>query len=320
MELAGTAADIADAARSDTAADSISMLPLNLFGWVGEGAPSDAMAEEALRLWGGVSRTPPGYWEKALLQERPEVMDVPVLKAIFCASDAIRQQLAQSLLLVCAGAGGVARDDHATSFPVKADGPLDGDGGGTKLPIESASSLSTAVTTAPSDASLDGTQEIGVVIRNPGAGCEGPGRVTDPIPTRAAPASHDLREHMVRLLLDNIPRAATPGDGMSALDQQIERKRGVTAAGDVRRRQREAHGKDCTQLFDVLCVLVEGSIKATASERRAGGSGGDGAQEPEDGRLDVNALAANVVKRLLAHPCTERRGAKEADKDTLLVR
>lgn len=360
MELAGTAADIADAssphaaqgpstaAQSDAGADKVAMYPLNLFGWVGEGAPCDAMAEEALRLWGGVSRTPPDSWGGALPPERPELeglqpsdssrdifrtgmrpamMDVPVLKAIFCASDAIRLQLAQSLLSVCAGSGsvggggGMAGDDHATTSPGKDDDPLvDGNGEGA-TPLEGGPSPSTAVTAAPSDAtsSSDGTQKNSVAVLNPSAGHE-PGLDADPM--RAVPASDDLREHVVRLLLDNIPRAAKPGGGQSGEGrQQQEREWGVAAAGTAGgRQQRGGRRKDCTQLFDVLCVLVEGSIKAAASGRPAGGSTGGGARGPGDGRLDVDALAANVVERLLAHPCTERRGAKEADKDTLLVR
>ena len=36
--------------------------------------------------------------------------------------------------------------------------------------------------------------------------------------------------------------------------------------------------------------------------------------------VDVNEMICNVVSRLLEHPCSERRGAKDTDKDTLLVR
>lgn len=35
--------------------------------------------------------------------------------------------------------------------------------------------------------------------------------------------------------------------------------------------------------------------------------------------VDVQSLSLNLVERLLAHPFTEKRGSKEAGKDTLLV-
>ncbi|CAM9998552.1 unnamed protein product, partial [Ectocarpus sp. 12 AP-2014] len=135
MELAGVAADIADARSRATggagAAGAAGRVrqqadpprpsesapgntdPLDLFGWVGEGSPADAMAQEALRLWVGVSRAPARRHGRLQLpsgerqaeggQGVPDdgrsstaaghhgaAMDGPILKAIFCASDAIR--------------------------------------------------------------------------------------------------------------------------------------------------------------------------------------------------------------------------------------
>ena len=36
--------------------------------------------------------------------------------------------------------------------------------------------------------------------------------------------------------------------------------------------------------------------------------------------VNVDDMVSHVVSRLLEHPCSERRGAKDGDKDTLLVR
>lgn len=159
-------------------------------------------------------------------------------------------------------------------------------------------------------------------------------------------ARNDLREHVVLLLLDNIPRSAKSGEGGLPMlgakeEEEVEGGRGAVSrdTGDGqrqrkrRRRESRRKDKDCTQLFDVLCALVERSIKlarAVDQDRAGGGSSGGAtaaaaavaeaaATGPKHGRLDVDGLAANVVERLLEHPCTERRGAREADKDTLLV-
>ncbi|CAN0036660.1 unnamed protein product, partial [Ectocarpus sp. 8 AP-2014] len=322
MELAGVAADIADASsrttggaggvrqQADPPRPSESApgrtAPLDLFGWVGEGAPADAMAQEALRLWVGVSRAParrhgrlPLPSGKRRVEGRQGVaddgrsstaagpgaaMDGPILKAIFCASDAIRLQLAQSLLSVCGGTGG----------PV---GGTGGEGVGA-LTAGSSSPMGGAV---PSDVASGNTEEEtddGVLV-SLGAGEESATAGTgSPAPEAEAAASagvrtiDGLREHVVRLLLANMPRAEGAGAGP--------------------RRRRPSGRKDCTQLFDVLCSLVEESMKAAAAAAAC-------TTEAEHGRLRVDSLTADVVERLLAHPCTERRGAREIDQDTLLV-
>ncbi|CAN0071818.1 unnamed protein product, partial [Sphacelaria rigidula] len=120
MKLVGVAADVADARMQRPLCSTGAASPLNLFGCVGEGSTADAMAREALLLWVGISSAPQhcsngrktevgaggvGGGEKAgdsLCPPRTlEDLDAPVLKGIFCASDAIRLRLAKSLLSVC---------------------------------------------------------------------------------------------------------------------------------------------------------------------------------------------------------------------------
>lgn len=47
---------------------------------------------------------------------------------------------------------------------------------------------------------------------------------------------------------------------------------------------------------------------------------GSPACDAGDAPIDVRSLSSDLVERLLIHPFREKRGAKEADKDTLLVR
>lgn len=351
MELAGVAADIADAGSHTSNgglrptrgvagphAAAAAAAPLRLFGCVGEGTPSDAMAEEALRLWVGVSRAPPRSWGPLLLtmddrgaggDDTPAApaagMDGPVLKAVFCASDAIRAQLARSLLLVCGGVGTAAAEAAAEAAAGRASSSSSandheaieaaGEGAGAP-PLPAATSSTPAVAARRQE-----------------------GTAAAATATESEAARNDLlREHVVRLLLDNIPRSVKSGDGATAGGRApasggkeehgpAASAAAVSRAGRRRRRETRRKDKDCTQLFEVLCALVEKSIKLAADQGRAGGLGGESSSSaaaavagPKRGRLDVNALAANVVERLLAHPCTERRGAREEDKDTLLVR
>lgn len=343
MELVGVAADIADAsacsrtaaggrlsgvARLPDARDIVSgnmvhtstpNTPLDLFGCVGEGAPAEAMAEEALRLWVGVARAPPGSREAVLpwregVEERDvcgnsevrerlsgagpamdeaTAVDMPVLKAIFCTSDAIRLQLEQSLLLVCGGSGGGS----------------DGGSGAARDDVRTASGNTQQQEGQCGDDSL-GT----VASPHPG--------VTTMDETSVRTAADGVREHVVRLLLDNIPREdkIQEGGGMvvTTVDgEEVEKRRAL--AGAARRRQQESRRRDCTQLFHVLCHLVGESMRASAGKHRAREEVGSAVDGSDVGGFDVDSLTCNVKERLLAHPCTERRGAKEADRDTLLV-
>ena len=120
MKLVGVAADVADARMERPLFSAGSAAPLDLFGCVGEGSTADAMAQEALLLWVGITRAPRHCLDvrrtkvgATAVSSRKEAgdglcpsgtlegLDAPVLKGIFCASDAIRLRLAQSLLSVC---------------------------------------------------------------------------------------------------------------------------------------------------------------------------------------------------------------------------
>ena len=238
--------------------------PLDLYGCVGEGAPADSMAREALDLWVGVSRAPTavgGTLSVSLVEGSDgqiigdggeggcgsrDSLDEAVLKAIFCASDGIRVRLSQSLLQVCGAA----------------------DAAVTKAEAERHEGVSTC------------RERTNGTVHPP----------------------HELREHVVHLLLDNIPRPYS--------ERREEEEGGITVKGRVNFSQ-PISKMDCTQLFDVLCTLVSASIEEKSRE---------GVQRDAMRRLDVDELASIVVERLLAHPCTEKRGAREEDKDTLLVR
>ncbi|CAM9294212.1 unnamed protein product [Scytosiphon promiscuus] len=349
MGLVGVAADIADAATCsrttrgrrlsgvsgvgrvpDAAVFSSdktvhTSTPLELFGCVGEGAPADAMAEEALRLWVVVSRAPPGSWEPVcdegdgrvardcsevgdrFSEEGPPIaqetaMDTPVLKAIFCTSDAIRLQLAQSLLTVCGNGsgiyGGLESKDHTGSGITQEE----------KQQEEQCS---------------DEIPETTALIEVETNACRGSGS-TDETSTRAA--GDDLREYVVRLLVDSIPREdeAQEGRGMPMAvatvrvgEEEVDNRRAL--AGAARLRQREAKQRDCTQFFHVLCHLVEESIKLSSEKKRASKAGEGTADSLKHSDFDVDRLTSDIKERLLAHPCTESRGAKESDRDTLLV-
>lgn len=362
MDLVGVAADIADAAACSRTAVGCRVAgvarlpdtsipppnnmvqtsaPLDLFGCVGEGAPAEAMAEEALNLWVGVSHTPRGAQrevlslreegdgrggrggggarerisETGLAMDEATSMDGPILKAIFCTSVSIRLQLAQSLLSVCGGGGG-------------------NDGGLLKAKENSASSSpgqTAALSTAPTVASLGTTQQGG---QDGQCSDDSPGTAAGTTSTtnKQGPGSTDersrrgdtggLRKHVVRLLLGGIPRAdkSQAGGAMPILrvgGEEVAKRRAL--AGDARRRQQEARRRDCTQLFDVLCHLVEESIKSSTDKGRASETGEMVGGCPKHDDFDVDGLTSDVQERLLAHPCTERRGAKEADRDTLLV-
>lgn len=254
------AADIADARTRTTVVTDLR--PLDLYGCVGEGSPADSIAQEALDLWVGVSRAPMDC-RKTLLPSgtvdrvRGEghingfPFDEAVLKAIFCASNAIRIRMSQSLLKVCDATNDVvAKEIEGNIVIPKADGDR-----------------------------VSSREQHG-------------GRCT-PL--------DEVREYVVRLLLENIPRPHSGAEegGMTG----TEAKNRVSQPYMVTR--------DCTQLFHVLCTLVRVSIGAKSRE---------GAQREAGHRLNVSELASNVVERLLAHPCTEIRGSREEEKDTLLVR
>lgn len=341
MELAGVAADIADIGSHGHDAASA---PLALFGCVGEGAPSDAMAKEALQLWVEVSRTPPESWgpppaaaAAALLPGEEDggagaagdgnddgrrcsfhrtgakaaaataaEMDGPVLKAVFCASNAIRAQLARSLLSVCGGGstGGTA----ATATGAAA--------GSLSAAATSGDTVQAGEVAPPPQGAAPTPPPVAAAVVVPAAASVALVAAPRQDAAESEVVRNDLREHVVRLLLDNIPRNAKPVSSAPAPRGREEHGgRGAVSLACRRRRRGggRREGKDCSQFFDVLCALVEKSIKlAEVRERTGGGLGGGG-------RLDVDGLAADVVERLLAHPCTERRGAREADKDTLLV-
>lgn len=390
MELTGTAADIADSnpiAAGDSCRQSASdqrsavtawatatsaagvsnhssPSPLDLFGCVGEGPPADSMAQEALQLWVALSRAPPeACADSTELQKgggvdgetqgrdcRPEKLDGPVLKGILCASDAIRLQLAQSLLEVC-GTPEDSRqnptieeimapkakkmeeykkeklpDTDKDSSPQEDSSEVDEDPPVQKdpSPVEKKEGMAAAVEAGPDTAddgasakggadraglpSISGedgaegvsigredlTGAIGpqdVALRERESGVEEgaavsdcPGAVNakdsadgkslacrslgsgitaavDPVVER----SEALREHAVRLLLENLPRANEDiheGDGAGNLPGKVPKKCPVVEGGcrTVRSRTR-AEWRDCTQLFDVLCVLVKDSIE-----------------------------------------------------------
>lgn len=271
------AADIADA-RTTTVAD---LRPLDLYGCIGEGSPADSMAQEALDLWVGVSRAPMACWKTLQSTDVPSgtvdrvsgdghsdgyPLDEAVLKAIFCASDAIRIRMSQSLLQVCNAANDVvARKIDNNNVSPKADG----------------------------NRALSGEPDGNRVVQHGG---------------KITPLG-ELREYVVKLLLENIPSpyGGTEEGGMTGTEVTVTD--GTVA--QVRVSQPYTRTRDCSQLFHVLCTLVSVSIVAKSRE---------GAQRESARKLDVGELASNVVERLLAHPCTERRGSREEEKDTLLVR
>lgn len=297
MELAGVAADIADArasagdksnSRSSSSRPAVAA-PLDLFGCVGEGAPADAMAQECLLLWVGVSRAPLGAWVprdghggrrgsegvhsdniRRCLKGR---LDGPVLKAIFCASDAIRLRLAQSLLQVCSVDAGTSR------------GGVDGVAKYTTVGQDTAVGQDTTVgrdTTVGQDAAGGKNDDEGVVIvhLDDGRSPDTRFRVREASKDNKeacfeggeATVVNEIRKHVVRLLLDNVPRPEKTSGGedcgpkvgegaLSVSGSVLETVPGTgseTGSGIPRARRR-----DCTQLFDVLCTLVGESMKVS---------------------------------------------------------
>lgn len=386
--------------------------PLELFGYVGEGAPAESMAQEALLLWVGVFRLPPqsrallqrghhtaqrdkaqgdealggkglrgaglgtggrgdkreslgdkgvGGGDKGLGEEgvvrggeeegrkdieavearrsRLEALDKPVLKAILCASGAIRQRVAQSLLQAC-GVGPAAAAAEAVEAAAAAVIAAAAAGDKEEVAVEdcaeeklaseednaSARSSTSSVTAASSEfvesdalekeaecaptpqlsqecdpvaaamaasvvssspgtcaaggleqpAAANGGEEVpatGALSLEkgvPGAAvCAAGGGVVTSVGggvVREVSVRDELREHVVRLLLDHIPRTTKPG-------QEVEVGRGLGAGAGARgggvcgvlERRR-----DCTQLFQVLCALVEELIEVRR-HRSAGG-------------------------------------------------
>lgn len=411
MELAGVAADIVDASsrtsrclpsaltptatttsttarRSATlnnnAAAALPQAPLELFGCVGEGAPAESMAREALVLWVGVFRLPPQ--SRALLQgpqdsaqrdkgpegktqgdagagggrdkglgdkgvgggrhieegegvvarrSRLQALDKPVMKAILCASDAIRQRVAQSLLQAC-GVGPAAAEAAAAAAAATASAVVGNEvavpaclektapGGNDNVSARSSTSSLTVASSGfvesdalekESDCALTqlSRESDHAAAAAASVGCSSPASFSaagvcafdglekaaadgeGKVPETAALSSQkgvpeeqavcgavgqaggarvrggggvsvrdELREHVVRLLLDNMPRMAKPSREIGV----GEGARGVGLIhGSTERR------RDCTQLFQVLCALVEELIEVG---RRGGGDGGGG--------------------------------------------
>lgn len=363
VELVGVAADIADARalvirhkRSSCPVGTTS--PLDLFGCVGEGTPADAMAQEALLLWVGITRAPPDCWpppsprageldgrkmgigdvvaSDGNVARHPTVekLNAPVLKAIFCASDAIRLRLARSLLSVC-GVEGPTVPGSGTASEYAAGGE-DVAGRvarvGAKRIEESDVERGGAVTdtvqtdeklhTEASDLGSGDKKSAGerqaqelLVVDNDTVSHTAPEGVKplevacagDEDGEGKAPVD-DVPGHIVRLLLGNIPRAEAVNGGLSGAREMEafsvpETLLGTALGGKAPPR------RDCTELFTVLCALVAKSLKADSSR----------GHDPTGPPVDIQGLLSDLVTRLNAHPCTERRGAKEADKDTLLV-
>lgn len=269
--------DLEGCVGEGTPADAMAQEALLL--WVG-------MARAPLESWVLASREPAGEGEGVRSEEaagrfRAGALDAPVLKAIFSASDAIRVRLAQSLLQVC-GAGSAAAAD------VK-DPTVDEDtiAAGVKYPAveedtAAVSSATTAVTAAWSEAVDDENREyeyddVVLVDMDDGRDFEAspePEKAADPptglsrgegSPDKAAcrkggagmrALSEELREHVVRLLLDSIPRAEKADEeGVGATRSGVEE-----APGNVSGWLPAARRRDCTQLFDVLCALVKTSV------------------------------------------------------------
>lgn len=343
MKLVGVAADVVDARMQRPLCSTGAASPLNLFGCVGEGSTADAMAREALLLWVGISSAPQhcsngrktevgasgvGGGEKAgdsLCPPRTlEDLDAPVLKGIFCASDAIRLRLAKSLLSVCgvdipeveaedSGAvpGDIAGIEDA-DVVVQEGGAenieeVSGDGGGVAVQtdadvlveegaVELENKKSTAGKLTPKEAQVVEYDTFGA-------------HTASAADTEDMIFEDELPGHIVRLLLDNIPRpegAAGGGLPGGALENEaFSRASGAVVPGTVVGRR-----SDCTELFTVLCTLVGESMKVGVGRDR---------RPSKKPALDVQELLSDLVARLVAHPCTERRGSKEDEKDTLLV-
>lgn len=382
MELAGIAAGIADAraraaaaasdccAASSTARQQRSSCavsassPLDLFGYVGEGTPADAMAQEALLLWVGIMDAPPGLWaprggragepkgttgegggvsSDVVRRLRKEGLDAPVLKSIFCASDAIRLQLAQSLLAVCgvteetlmtadqASADGDATDRDSTRIDSAGSDTADGDRRASKVDDEGVED-GDGVSVVHEDVEFKTDRLFQGSDNKENTEERRPQGSTSPEDERAPPANTkpamkeadgrdrreqealvaDLRGHIVRLLLDNIPRPeAAEGSSRETDSKQEATVPGIGAGkGPGTGPRIDAPRKDCTQLFDVLCALVRKSLIVDGARN----------QRSSEPPLDLSSLSSDLVERLVAHPCREKRGSKEVDKDTLLVR
>lgn len=281
MELAGVAADVANARASANSGSSSSSsrrhrsavvaAPLDLFGCVGEGAPADAMAQECLLLWVGIARAPVEAWvprgegggrgvrgrkregvrSETVRRCRAGGLDGPVLKAIFCASDAIRLRLAQSLLQVCSSA------DAGQDTTVDKDAVVDKDTVGREKCGEDGDDDDddVVIVYAEDERSPDDDNEA----------CFVRGETT---------MVGELREHVVRLLLDNTPRPEkTAGEGGCGPKEPSGVGEGaLSASGSVPKTllgigsgtgsgRPMARRTDCTQLFEVLCPLVGESMK-----------------------------------------------------------
>lgn len=262
MELAGVAAEISDLRartpggrypRREYLVDH-STAPLDLSGCVGEGTPAEVMVEEALSLWVGITHASFGAHASTRAEEDVSLpqrqsslrrLDDPVLKAIFCASDAIRVRLARSLLEVC-------EDDD-----------LSQSGGSPRGTRNEASVKSEPVLSMGSAAESDkASAACGGMENSAGARLEGIGEkleTSERLPTAASTPAWvetqeredlvgELRTYVVRLLLDNIPGAKVTS--VSA---------GKSATDSGSREQ----NLDCTQLFHVLCALVGMCIKVS---------------------------------------------------------
>lgn len=290
VELTGVAADIADArAQTQTAGDipfpprqpGNAMLdaagggdggsaPLDLFGCVGEGAPADSMAQEALLLWVGMCRAPTECWGSVsgvLIEEdeflrgvsdryrKMSLLDKPVLKGMFCASEAIRVRLAQSLLEVC-GASCVARGEIDSPAEKGTFSAVGKNAPGTEQKYTKVT-MNQGLSNGVKGTSEEGEKRGGMLLlpdttaETTAAAMPGSVGRRKPLASTAA-----LRERVVQLLLANIPWAEKyylEGEGEVAV---------------VKSRQEQP--RNCTQLFDVLCALVGDSIKVKCSHARVG--------------------------------------------------
>ncbi|CAM9382024.1 unnamed protein product, partial [Laminaria digitata] len=209
-------------ATPNNTACALQQTPLELFGCVGEGAPAESMAQEALLLWVGVFRLSPQ--SRALLQGAQDTgqrdkaqgdaeiggeggggggdkaLDKPVLKAILCASDAIRQRVAQSLLQACGvgpAAAAAAAAAEAGEAAAAAAATVSAVGGSEVAASDAALEKETDCSAL---AQLTQGRDPVAAITTSAASWEGEGG-------RGGMSVRDeLREHVVRLLLDNIPR------------------------------------------------------------------------------------------------------------------
>lgn len=275
MELAGVAAEISDLRarrpgsrypRREHLVDH-STAPLDLSGCVGEGTPAEVMVEEALSLWVGITHASFGAHASTRAEEDVSLpkrqsslkrLDDPVLKAIFCASDAIRVRLARSLLEVC-------EDDDLSLCGSSPRGSRNG----------AAAKSEPVLSMGSADDSEKASAACGGMENSAGTRLEGVGEneeTSERLPTTALTPARvetperenfvgELRTYVVRLLLDNIPRAKVMSVSAGKLATEVSgTPGGAQPATEPGSREQNL---DCTQLFHVLCALVGMCIKVS---------------------------------------------------------